>query len=81
MMHYQKQIAWPQAKTAQERTQPPAGNNPEIDAAIKACAANATKDSSGHPDRTAMDTCMKSKGFNPPDGRGEHKGPPPDNRT
>ena len=59
-----------------------AGGNAAIEVALKACASQVSADSSGKPDRTAFDACMKAKGFEKPSGpppgeRGGPKGPPP----
>jgi hypothetical protein len=42
------------------------GNNPALDAALKECAASAGKSSDGRPNFTAMEACMKTKGFEKP---------------
>ncbi len=46
---------------------PPA--NDELGKALKECMASASKDSSGHPNRTEVDQCMSEKGFIKPEGR------------
>ncbi|TCJ11648.1 hypothetical protein EZJ19_14625 [Parasulfuritortus cantonensis] len=59
---------------------PPHGppGNPEMKAAIDACAASVARDAQGRPERKAMDACMQAKGFAPPrGGPGEHGHPPP----
>lgn len=58
------------------------GNHAEIEAALKACAAQVGVNATGRPDRAAFDACMKAKGFEKPSGpppgeRGGPKGPPP----
>jgi len=54
---------------------PPSTRNSALDAAMSACAASVAKDTHGGPDRTAMDACLKQKGFTlPQQGAG---GPPP----
>lgn len=45
-------------------------------AAIQACLSSVSKDANGRPDRRAMETCMKSKGFSPPAGGPKGKGSP-----
>ena len=52
------------------------GNNPALDAALKDCAASASKGSDGRPDFSAMETCMKAKGFEKP-AKPPAGGPPP----
>ncbi|WP_394792245.1 hypothetical protein [Rhodoferax sp.] len=53
------------------------GKNPELDAALQACAASVAKGTDGRPDRTAMDACMTAKGFTKPSG--PPGGKPPSN--
>lgn len=60
---------------------PPSTGNAALDAAMKACAESVAKDAHGGPDHTAMDACLKAKGFTPPAGGPPHEGaggPPPD---
>lgn len=68
-----------------QRGGPPPTGNSALDAALKACGSSVSKDSNGRPDHTAMDACMKAKGFSPPQGGPHHgmngeppSGPPPD---
>lgn len=52
-----------------------------LDAALKSCAASASRDTSGQPDRQAVDTCMSGKGYTrpsgPPPGQSGGQGHPP----
>lgn len=68
------------ADSSSQESRPGPGKNPAIDAAIKECMSSTAKDSNGRPDRTAVDACMKSKGFTPPPhhGRGGRGQPPAD---
>lgn len=52
------------------------GNNPALDAALKECSASAGKSSDGRPDFSAMEACMKAKGFEKPS-KPPAGGPPP----
>jgi hypothetical protein len=52
------------------------GKNAALDAALKECSASITKDSNGRPDMSAMDVCMKAKGFEKPS-QSPAGGPPP----
>ena len=52
------------------------GNNPALDAALKECAASSSRGSDGRPDFTALDACMKAKGFEKP-AKPPAGGPPP----
>ena len=40
----------------------------EIDAALKECFESVSTDSSGKPDRDAVDACMSEKGYTKPSG-------------
>ncbi len=56
---------------------PPGGGDPEIRAALEACAAQTGKDANGRPDHQAIHACMQAKGFTPPQGGmggGHHMG-------
>ncbi|MFT4255517.1 MAG: hypothetical protein QM599_00910 [Pseudoxanthomonas sp.] len=51
---------------------PPGGRNPEVDAALSACAQSLGASGGQRPDMAKMDACMSAKGFKKPQG-----GPPP----
>ncbi|MFT3763386.1 MAG: hypothetical protein QM761_12440 [Pseudoxanthomonas sp.] len=53
----------------------PGGRNPEVDAALSACAQSLGASDGQRPDRAKMDACMSAKGFKKPQG-----GPPPGGR-
>lgn len=59
------------AGSSAQNVPPAGGKNATLEAAIQACSASVSKDASGRPDHTAMDSCMTAKGFSKP------SGPPP----
>ena len=54
---------------AAENGAPASSGDAKLDAARNVCAEKAGKDSNGRPDREAMDTCMKAKGYTKPAGK------------
>ncbi|CAA6804556.1 MAG: Unknown protein [uncultured Sulfurovum sp.] len=46
--------------------------DPKAKAAMMECLDTVAKGENGRPDRTAMQTCMKEKGFERPEGKKKH---------
>lgn len=66
-----QQIGQPQGQHQfNQGNRPVDSQHSAVEAALHACASGAPRDANGRPDRSAMESCMRTQGFNVPPPRG-----------